>query len=147
MKVEESQLTTNDLAYMAGLFDGEGSVYFKKTKQIRHKRKGKPVHNVTVIRMEISMTDEEVIKWFHDMAGCGTVGKRKFKSEYAKTWKQQWRWRCCSRDAYFMARALWPYVKVKLPKIEEIIDHYERYDGNQHENVVDLDHYRTRMKK
>ena len=39
------------LGYIAGLFDGEGSVYFKQTKQIRHNRKGKPVHNVLVIRM------------------------------------------------------------------------------------------------
>ena len=28
------------LGYIAGLFDGEGSVYFKQTKQIRHNRKG-----------------------------------------------------------------------------------------------------------
>jgi hypothetical protein len=61
-------MNTNDIAYMAGLFDGEGSVYFKKTKQIRHQRPGKPVHNVTVIRMEMSMTDESVIRWFHEKA-------------------------------------------------------------------------------
>jgi hypothetical protein len=130
-------MNTNDLAYMAGLFDGEGSVYFKKTKQIRHKRPGKPVHNITVIRMEISMTDQDIIKWFHDMAGCGTVGKRKFKADYAKGWKQQWRWRCCSRDAYYVANLMWPYIRVKLNKIEQIIDHYSSKD-----NVVDLKEYK-----
>ena len=46
-----------DAAYVAGLFDGEGSVYFKRMKQKKHQRPGKPVHNVTVIRMEIAMTD------------------------------------------------------------------------------------------
>ncbi len=31
-------LRETDVAYLAGLFDGEGSVYYKQTKQIRHKR-------------------------------------------------------------------------------------------------------------
>ena len=128
-----------EAAYMAGLFDGEGSVYFKKTKQIRHKRKGKPVHNITVIRMEMSMTDESVIKWFHEIAGCGTVGKRKFKVAYAKNWKQQWRWRCCARDALYVAKLLWPYAIVKLHKLEQIIDHYEPRAQELGDNVVDLE--------
>jgi len=51
-----------NLAYIAGLFDGEGSVYFKRTRQVRHQRKGKPVHNVLVIRMEIAMTDEFIVR-------------------------------------------------------------------------------------
>ena len=41
----------NDAAYLAGLFDGEGSIYFKKTRQKKHQRPGKPTHNVMVIRM------------------------------------------------------------------------------------------------
>ena len=51
----------NDAAYLAGLFDGEGSVYFKKTRQKKHQRPGKPIHNVMVIRMEIAMTDKSVL--------------------------------------------------------------------------------------
>jgi len=119
----------SSIAYLAGLFDGEGSVYFKKTKQIRHKRPGKPVHNITVIRMEISMTDESIIKWVHEVLGCGTVGKRKFKSDYAKGWKQQWRWRCCHRDALQCARRLVPYSITKKQKLEQIIKHYAVKDS------------------
>ena len=78
------------LGYIAGLFDGEGSVYFKRTKQTRHNRKGKPVHNVLVIRMEIAMTDEHVVRWVHDVLGVGAVGPRKVKPGR----KKQWRWRC-----------------------------------------------------
>jgi len=50
-----------DAAYAAGLFDGEGSVYFKRTKQKKHQRPGKPIHNVMVIRMEIAMTDKDML--------------------------------------------------------------------------------------
>ena len=124
----------SDAAYIAGLFDGEGSVYFKKMKQKKHKRPGKPVHNVTVIRMEIAMTDKDIIKWCHDFFGCGAFGERKVKEGY----KRQWRWRVAHRDALYVAKLLWPYAQVKLHKIEQIIDHYEPYDNNLVENIVDL---------
>ena len=130
-------MTENDIAYFAGLFDGEGSVYFKKTKQVKHNRPGKPIHNVTVIRMEIAMTDKDTIKWCHDTFKCGHWGERKVKEGY----KRQWRWRVAHRDALNVAIAIWPYVKTKLHKIEQIIDHYEGHDGLP-KNVVDLEEYR-----
>ena len=133
--MEESQLTISDVAYFAGLFDGEGSVYFKKTKQKKHKRPGKPIHNVTVIRMEIAMTDKETIKWCYDTFNCGHWGERKVKPEY----KRQWRWRIAHRDALYVAKIIWPYVQVKLHKIEQIIDHYEPRAQELGDNVVDLE--------
>ena len=124
----------SDAAYVAGLFDGEGSVYFKRMKQIKHNRPGKPVHNVMVIRMEMAMTDKEVIKWCHDLFGCGNFGERKVKEGY----KRQWRWRVSHRDALYVAKILWPHAKTKLHKIEQIIDHYEPRAQELGDNVVDL---------
>jgi uncharacterized protein CbrC (UPF0167 family) len=72
------------------------------------------------------------------------VGKRKFKKPYAKTWKQQWRWRCCSRDAYYVSNLLWSYVKVKLHKIEQIIDHYADYK-KLNKKIIDLKEYKEAM--
>ena len=95
-----------DAAYLAGLFDGEGSVYYKQTKQIRHKRPGKPVHNIWVIRMEIAMTDKSIINWVHEFTGVGHSGSRKVKPGK----KKQWRWRCSHRDAYYVSRLIWPYA-------------------------------------
>ena len=121
-------------AYAAGLFDGEGSVYFKKMKQIKHQRPGNPIHNVTVIRMEIAMTDKDVVKWCHDLFQCGAFGERKVKPGY----KRQWRWRVSHRDALYVAKVLWPFTQVKLHKIEQIIDHYEPRAQELGDNVVDL---------
>ena len=127
-------MTENDVAYFAGLFDGEGSVYFKKMKQKKHKRPGKPVHNVTVIRMEIAMTDKDTIKWCHDLFKCGHFGERKVQKGY----KRQWRWRVSHRDALYVAKILWPFSQVKLHKLEQIIDHYEPRVEELGDNVVDL---------
>ena len=132
------EISIADAAYAAGLFDGEGSVYFKKMKQIKHKRPGKPVHNVWVVRMEIAMTDKETIKWCHDLFECGAFGERKVKPGY----KRQWRWRVAHRDALYVAKIIWPYAQVKLHKIEQIIDHYEPDIQELGDNVVELDTYR-----
>ena len=124
----------SDAAYAAGLFDGEGSVYYKKMKQQKHKRPGKPIHNVWVIRMEIAMTDKDTIKWCHELFGCGHFGERKVQKGY----KRQWRWRVSHRDALYVAKILWPFSQVKLHKLEQIIDHYEPRVEELGDNVVDL---------
>ena len=125
----------NDAAYVAGLFDGEGSVYIKRMDQMKHKRPGKPVHKVWVIRMEIAMTDKDTIQWCHELFGCGHFGERKVKKGY----KRQWRWRVAHRDALYVAKILWPHAKTKLHKIEQIIDHYEPRAQELGDNVVDLE--------
>ena len=71
----------NDAAYLAGLFDGEGSIYFKKTRQKKHKRPGKPIHNVMVIRMEIAMTDKSVLEWVWKQQVLVLLDLKKFKKD------------------------------------------------------------------
>ena len=128
-------MTENDIAYFAGLFDGEGSVYYKRMDQMKHKRPGKPVHKVWVVRMEIAMTDKDTIKWCYESFNCGSFGERKVKKGY----KRQWRWRVAHRDALYVAKILWPHAKTKLHKIEQIIDHYEPRAQELGDNVVDLE--------
>ena len=128
----------NDAAYLAGLFDGEGSVYFKRMKQRKNTRPGKPIHNVTVIRMEISMTDKYVLEWVWETTGVGSFGSKKVQKGY----KPQWRWRAAHRDALKVCKWLWPYARTKLHKIEQVIDHYEPDIQGLGDNIVELDKYR-----
>ena len=48
-----------DRAYIAGLFDGEGSIHFKRgsEKKKKHKGKGYRISNSLRLSMEITMTD------------------------------------------------------------------------------------------
>ena len=134
-----------DAAYVAGLFDGEGSVYYKKLFQKPYKGK-KTGYWRWNIRMEISMTDQSVIRWVHEVLGVGTVVKkpRKGLRKNGTKYLMQWRWRCTFRDAYYVCRVLWPYAHTKLPKIQQVIDHYSQeklIEGN----VVSLNEYRKAM--
>ena len=80
-----------DMAYIAGLFDGEGSIHFKRGIEKKKKHKGKPGYrysNSMRISMEITMTDHSVLIWLHEVLGVGTLrpknvkGKRKDGTPY-----------------------------------------------------------------
>ena len=135
-------VSESDIAYIAGLFDGEGSISYKQyMRKRKHQKKAYPTWS---IRMEIAMTDKSVLIWLHEILGVGTVNPKRYKTKYTVGWKKQWRWRCQFRDAYYVARLLWPYVHVKLPGIQKIIEHYSK-EILMNGNVVDLKKYKEAM--
>ena len=133
----------SDIAYIAGLFDGEGSIDIKKRKE--KKRAG--TYDCWRISMEISMTDESVLRWVTEVLGCGTLNKkpRKGLRKDGTKYLMQWKWRCTFRDAFYVCRLLWPYAHTKLPKIQQVIEHYSK-EILTRDNVVDFEHYKTWMK-
>ena len=118
---------STQLAYMAGLFDGEGSVDYAKRF---HKRKNKPrAYWYQCITCEMAMTDKPVMVWFHKNIGLGVL-RILIKSKQAggkPHHKDQWRWRCAHRDAYKFAKLIIPYARVKRKKLQQIINHYDQF--------------------
>ena len=140
-------ISSEDIAYLAGLFDGEGSIYFAKRieKKKKHKGKGYRTSMSQRISMEVTMTDESVIRWMHEVLGVGTVNKkpRKGRRKDGTKYLMQWKWRCTFRDAFYVCRLFWPYAHTKLPKINQVIEHYSGVLMN--DKVVDLDEYKKAM--
>ena len=141
-------ISESNIAYIAGLFDGEGCVQIKryKEKKKKHTGKGYRISNSMRISMEITMTDENVIRWVHEILKVGSVNKKP-RSGFRKNGTRyllQWRWRCAFRDAYYVARLLWPYAQVKLQGIEKIMDHYAP-DYIFEDKVVSLQQYKEAM--
>ena len=134
-------MNDTDVAYIAGLFDGEGCVSYKQYMRKRpHNKKAYPTWQ---IRLEIAMTDKSILIWVNEMLGVGTVGEKRYKTRYTKGWKKQWRWRCSHRDAFKVCCLLFPYAHVKLGEIQKIIQHYsERKLKVMNDNVVSLDEYK-----
>ena len=132
----------SDAAYMAGLFDGEGSIDFTKRKE----KKKYGTYNCRRVSMEVTMTDQSVIRWMHEVLGVGTVVKkpRKGLRKNGTKYLMQWRWRCTFRDAYYVCRVLWPYAHTKLPKIQQVIDHYGQ-EKVMNGNIINLDEYKKAM--
>ena len=143
-------ITNEHAAYIAGLFDGEGSIYFTRRpeKKKKHKGKGFRYSNSMRISMEVTMTDQSVVRWVHEILGCGTVvrkprkGLRKDGTKYL----MQYKWRCTFRDALYVCILLWPYAHTKLPKIQQIIDHYTKGEQRVMQGkVVNLKEYKELM--
>jgi hypothetical protein len=136
-----------DRAYIAGLFDGEGSIHFKRgiEKKKKHKGQGYRLSNSMRINMEITMTDYSVLLWVHETLGVGTLrsktvkGRRKDGTKYLP----QWKWRCTFRDAYHVCLLIWPWSHTKLEKINKILAHYD--EKILDDNVVDLKEYKQLM--
>ena len=146
---------SQDIAYIAGLFDGEGSIYYAKRreKKKKHNGEGYRYSNSQRISMEITMTDRSVLEWVHEVLGVGTLNKkpRKGRRKDGTKYLMQWKWRCTFRDAYYVCCLLWPWAHTKLPKINQIIAHYDpgtcgTYDGiKMNGKVVDLRTYKEMM--
>ena len=122
------------IAYLAGLFDGEGCVTYSNKLVLRKgKKKAYPYWRIV---LEISMTHEETIKTIHEMFNCGSVKPIKnYVRPRAAASHQNLQLngdrRCCHRDALQCARRLVPYVLrsiTKKEKLESIIKHYASKD-------------------
>ena len=135
-----------DISYIAGLFDGEGSIYFAKRieKKKKHKGKGYRTSMSQRISMEITMTDQSVLRWVTEVLGCGTFSKkpRKGLRKNGTKYLMQYRWRCTFRDAFYVCCLFFPYAHTKLPKIQQVIDHYSKKKLEEN-NVVNLEEYRS----
>ena len=92
------------------------------------------------------MTDRSVLMWVHEVLGVGTLtpknvkGKRVDGTPYLK----QYRWRCTFRDAYYVCCLIWPFAHTKLPKIQQVIEHYTQQALKG--NVISLEEYRMVQK-
>ena len=137
------QISQTDIAYLAGLFDGEGCVTCKQRKTKRKNRGGK-VYNQWYIRCEINMADKAAIQWIQDTLGFGWSSEKRYYKRPAHH-KRQWRWAGGYRDACKLAKLVWPYIQVKLNKIELIIDHYE--PSYPESNVVSIHGFKNENKK
>ena len=114
----------SDIAYIAGLFDGEGTVGFYRRMETK-KDRGKPRKSFAYrISVEIAMTDRSVLLWLQQCIKLGTVNKKPRKGH-----KMQWRWRCSFRNAYVFLLLISPYSHVKTPMIRKVIAHYSQRDS------------------
>ena len=137
-----------DIAFIAGLFDGEGSINITRRpeRKKKHKGKGYRISNSMRISMEISMTDQSVLIWLHEVLGVGTLtdkprkGLRKNGTKYL----MQYRWRCTFRDAYYVCCLIWPFAHTKLPKIQQVLNHYSKQSSEKSADIVNIDEYKMR---
>ena len=98
--------------------------------------------------MEITMTDSSIIRWVNEVLGVGVFSKkpRKGLRKDGTNYLMQYRWRCTFRDTFYVCCLLFPYAHTKLPKIQQVINHYSKKKLKE-DNVIDFEHYKMWIKK
>ena len=77
-------MTATELGWLAGIFEGEGSLYFNVNKR-----------STGHWRAVIAMSDEDVIRRFHQLVGVGSVVSRCARVE---GYKAQWTWQISAQE-------------------------------------------------
>jgi intein/homing endonuclease len=136
-----------DVAYIAGLFDGEGTIDFKRRYENRKGRRGKRyLTNAMNITMRIEMTHESILRWIKEKLEVGTVRKRNRSPSVKSHWKDRWTYTLRCRQAYYVCCLIWPYAHVKMAKIQKIIDHYSEKDKIiMNDKIINMQEYKERM--
>lgn len=105
-----------DLAYTAGIIDGEGCISVtRNTKGIKKALRAKASYCIYVA---VSMTDFEVPAWLHFTFG-GSFAE--YKASNTKH-KKVYRWGLHSNNAQRFLKLILPYLKTKKRQAELVIE-------------------------
>ena len=104
-----------DIAWAAGLFDGEGSVIYTNPKDRPNPR----------IQLTLSMTDKNAVEKFQAIVGTGSIITFHYNKE--KGYLRQWKWSVeKGTDVAKTIKLLGPYLVTKKPAINKALGNWHR---------------------
>lgn len=106
-----SKVSPLDLAYIAGLVDGEGHVTLQVTRSGAY------------VRMEIANTHKKTLEWVQGQIGGPINEKRRYSSKH----KRSYAIRLCGVGAYHALKAIRPHLKIKAAVADSVLHYYDTY--------------------
>lgn len=97
-----------DLAYAAGIIDGEGCITIAKSPVYRNRRQLNPQYQ---LRVAVVMTDPSACKWLHEKwpGGFSCLHPERYNSRARKTYA----WNLTANKAASFLGAIRPFLKIK----------------------------------
>lgn len=117
------------IAYIAGLFDGEGHVTIG-THQDKRRPGNAPQHTLALV---VTNTDRAVIEWLRDALGCGHVNTHHRAMRDVKTC---YRFILSSDNAAQLLSAMLPYLHIKRRQAELMIAFRQEYTAYGHSGAL-----------
>lgn len=115
------------LAYLAGLFDGEGSIVICCSSGKKNR-----IASSYWLQVGITNTDRELIDWLYDTFG-GHISDNSHSPSY-KRQRPCWAWRVTTREAGRFLKSIYPYLRIKKNQAEiaiEFQEHMSSFAGNK----------------
>ena len=116
------QMSETDAAYLAGLIDGEGSIFVQRVKTYNFIKMSKSGYHYRS-GLQIRMTDRATVAWAKSVTGCGNVLDCKPPKGNRRP---AFRWSLWSKQASTLLLILLPYLKLKKPNAENLIKFQSR---------------------
>ncbi len=111
-----------DIAYTAGIIDGEGCITLSKYYySITNRRKQR-----TSLSVKVSMTDEWMVRWLQFSWG-GAVSCHQYTDK--PNWSDYWSWQIQANQATKFLKVLLPYLHLKRQQAELAIKFQARKRG------------------
>jgi hypothetical protein len=115
--------TVAQWAYLAGIIDGEGSIYIGNFSS---NPKTGTLHYQTNI--EVTNTDEKLVRWLIDTFG-GRLSYYTAKQTPKNSRKAVWRWIATGELLTHLCKGIHPYLLAKLPQCEIMLKMRETFKG------------------
>lgn len=106
-------MSNEDIAYLAGIIDGEGSILLRGISKIP----SRTIIEYPRPEITISSTDKELLDWVKDMFG-GTISSKKIYKDHHK---QSFAWRITNKKAVRLMELCLPYMKIKRKKERALV--------------------------
>jgi hypothetical protein len=105
-----NHLSDVDAAYIAGMFDGEGSIilWYRRGDSARPQ-----------LRCTVSNTHFPMLEWVKDRVGTGSVVRHRYPD--ATGYKEAGTWQCYGQNAVALLNQMLPYLIVKRDKAIDAI--------------------------
>lgn len=120
-----------DLAYLAGIIDGEGTVSIYKGHNTNKYGEDKVYYS---IRIYVSGTDARLITWLQDTFG-GKVTSRTRKND---KWRDEYKWTLAGVDAVMLLRDVEPLLLLKREQAKIILQSSTEDRESAYNNVKSL---------
>ncbi len=110
-------MKNEEIAYLAGLFDGEGYVGFGKYTSGRKSQEGH-TRKYSRLRAHITNTDKNILLWVKSQTGKGYVTGA---GQPIERRKQIFRWYVASAGARYFLNLILPYLRIKKEKVKTVL--------------------------
>lgn len=120
---ELKKFSVEQLAYLAGIVDGEGSIYIGNFSS---NPKTGTLHYQT--NMEVTNTDENLINWLKETFG-GRINKYTFKQLPKNSRRPVFRWIVSGELIAYLCNLIQPYLVIKRAQCEIMLKMRETFKG------------------
>ena len=132
-----------NLAYIAGFFDGEGSVTIQRQKYRSKNRSGVQLF----LYIKISNTDKSILETMRAFFGAGHVCSNGLPK---KNQRKSWQWQASASSALLVLKKLRPSIILKARQFDLAVQFQGRLNSYKHRSIrivspEELD-YRKRIK-